>query len=167
MLAAEVGPLDFDDLGMPHDAQPGVDLFQRLGRGRLSGAGWTDEEHVVGLVGQRQPGRHPQGPDLDLVLDLGHRPFDFTQPDLIVEQSATLRQQLFRRSSVFSSRRCCWIRRAVASHLLLRVSMVASSVTTNCRWGSASASLAGSVSAPLIVAFDSQIWALSSSSSWR
>jgi len=80
VLAAEVGPLDFDDLGMPHDAQPGVDLSQGLRRGRLSGAGWTDEEHVVGLVGQRQPGRHPQGPDLDLVLDLGHRPFDFTHP---------------------------------------------------------------------------------------
>ncbi|CNU61015.1 Uncharacterised protein [Mycobacterium tuberculosis] len=45
--------------------------------------------------------------------------------------------------------------------------MVRSSVTIKRRFGSARASLAASVSTPLMVAFDSQIWALSSSCSCR
>ena len=79
VLAAEIGAFDLDDLGVPDDAQAGIDLAERLGGRRLTGAGWTDQEHVVGLVVHRQPVRQSQCADLDLVLELGHRTFDLAQ----------------------------------------------------------------------------------------
>ena len=49
---------------------------------------------MVGLIGQRQPGGHPQRPDLDLVLEFCYRALDFGQPDLVIQQRTPLLQKL-------------------------------------------------------------------------
>ena len=79
--------------GMAHDAQAGVDLAERLGRRRLAGAGGSDQEHVIGLVGDRQSVRQAQRADFDLVFQFGDGPLDLGQTDLVVQQFAPFGEQ--------------------------------------------------------------------------
>ena len=93
MLSAKIGSLDFDDLRVANDSQSSEDLPQSFGGGGLAGPRRTHQQHVIGLVGHRHPMGQTQGPDLHLVLQLSDGPLHLCQPDLVVEEGATLGQQ--------------------------------------------------------------------------
>ena len=54
VLATEIRAFDVDDLRVADEAETGVDLPEGFGGGRLTRAGWPDQQHVVRLVRHRQ-----------------------------------------------------------------------------------------------------------------